>query len=240
MGSRQKSGNTTKFVKRITKRLDKDKFEIEYCYPQDLKIAPCVGCVNCFSQTKCISDDDLMVLQEKILESDIFIIASPVYLHYFTADLKLILEKCSWWAHTLRLQGKPVVVLSTCDTNGHRTVIKPLSKIMTYMGGNVIACANAAVVPNQLNNDEWMDEVSEEIASRICKYADIPHQSNVNIEKLFPCMKNAALQQKKYMDTINTDKEFGEYKFWHNTEMIKYESFEEYLREKYKYEEGVV
>lgn len=239
-GTRQKEGNTVKFVKKITERLDKEKFAIDYCYPQDYKIAPCVGCANCFTQTKCISDDDLMMLQEKILESDVFIIASPVYLHYFTADLKLILEKCSWWAHTLRLQGKPVVVLSTCDTNGHKTVIKPLSHIMTYMGGNVIACANAAIVPNQLNNEEWMEEVSQEIASRICKYADIPHQSNADIEKLFPYMKSAALHQKECLEKYNIDIEFGEYNYWRNTKMLEYESFDEYLKEKYKHEEVVV
>ena len=135
IGSRQKDGNTAGFAKQITDRLDKEKFEVEYAYPQDFKIAPCIGCSKCFVRTECVSKDDLEILHNKILESDLFIIASPVYMHYFTADLKLIIDKSSWWAHTLRLQGKPIVVLSTCETNGHKTVIKPLSKIMTYMGG---------------------------------------------------------------------------------------------------------
>ncbi len=240
IGSRQKEGNTTCFAKQITGRLDKEKFEVEYAYPQDFKIAPCIGCCKCFVQTECISKDDLNILHEKILESDLFIIASPVYVHYFTADLKLIIDKSSWWAHTLRLQGKPVVVLSTCCTNGHNTVIKPLSDIITYMGGNVIACANAAMIPDQLDNDEWMKEVSEEIARRINKYAYIPHESNVDIEKMFPRMKAAALFQKEKNDKYKLDMDFGEYNYWRDTGMINYNSFEEYLKDKYICEEVVV
>lgn len=240
VGSRRKTGNTTAFAKRVTDRLDKEKFEVEYAHPQDFRIAPCVGCENCFTKADCVSKDDLQVLQKKIIDSDVFVIASPVYMHYFTADLKLIIDKLSWWAHTLRLQGKPVVVLSTCGTNGHNTVIKPLSMIMTYMGGNVIACANAALYPKQIGNDEWMEEVSEKIVRRINKYAHIPHQSNKDIEKLFPYVKRAALDQKLMRDEYGLNIEFGEYNYWRDTGMINYDSFEDYLKEKYICKEVVV
>ena len=240
IGSRQKNGNTTAFAKRITDRLDKEKFEVEYVYPQDFNIAPCIGCSKCFLQTKCVSKDDLPLLHEKILESDLFIIASPVYMHYFTADLKLIIDKTSWWAHTLRLQGKPVVILSTCATNGHDTVIKPLKEIMAFMGGNVIACANAALYPDQLENDEWMDKVSGDIAKHINKHAYIPHQSNETIEQFFLHTKAAILEQKRLRDERNLNIDLSEYNYWIETGMINYDSFEDYLKEKYICKEVVV
>ncbi len=241
IGSRRKNGNTAGFAKRITDRLDKEKFEVEYAFPQDFNIAPCIGCSQCFLRTECVSNDDLRLLHEKILESDVFIIASPVYMHYFTADLKLIIDKSSWWAHTLRLQGKPVVILSTCGTNGHDTVINALDKLITFMGGNVIACSNAAALPRQLGNDKWMQEVSEEIANRINKYAYIPHQSNTDLEELFPHMKAAALMQKAQSeeDGYSID-EFNEYIYWRDTGMINYDSFDKYLNEKYMCKEVVV
>ncbi|MBO8565677.1 NAD(P)H-dependent oxidoreductase, partial [Staphylococcus aureus] len=86
---------------------------------------------NMFIDTNYSLKDDLKVLQNKILESDIFIIASPVYIHSMSADLKLFLERSAWWSHTLRLQGKPVIVMSTCSSNGVKTVIEPLSKVIT-------------------------------------------------------------------------------------------------------------
>ncbi|RKM55304.1 flavodoxin family protein [Butyrivibrio sp. X503] len=239
-GSRQKKGNTATFIKRITERLDKDVFEVEYAHPQDYKIAPCLGCSKCFLNTKCVSDDDLEKLQKKILESDVFIIASPVYMHYMTADLKLIIDKLSWWAHTLRLQGKPVVILSTCCSNGHGTVISPLSKFITHMGGNVIACSNAALDPDQLKNEEWMEKVSSEIASRIRKYAFIPHDSNEDIEMAFKYTRLGFLKYREQLMKDDSIPTYEEYEYWNNTGMINFDTFEDYLKEKYKCEEVVV
>ncbi|MFD2386801.1 flavodoxin family protein [Enterococcus rivorum] len=165
--------------------MSQSEFIIEYLFPQDFKIRPCIGCQQCFIRTRCVQKDDLSLLQEKILSADLFVIASPVYLHYMTADLKLILEKSSWWAHTLRLQGMPVVILSTCGTNGHHTVINALSQIMNFMGGNVIAKSNAAQFPDQINNERWLKEVASEITHRIIKYTDKHPQSNKYLEQVF-------------------------------------------------------
>lgn len=232
IGSRRRKGNTIKFVKNITEKLDNSEYEIEYSFPQDYKIEPCIGCNQCFINAHCFRNDDIELVQQKILEADIFIIASPVYLHYFTADLKLMLDKSAWWAHTLRLQGKPVVVVSTCDTNGFTTVIKPLSEIITFMGGNVIATANAACLPNQINNPEWLVEVSQEIANRIIEYTKLPPQSNMDIEKVFPGIKAMVMQQAeaKYMLGM----EPGEYNYWRETGMLEFNSFKEYLIAKYE------
>lgn len=228
IGSRKKDGNTTKFAGRIYGNLDKNKFEIQYAYPQDYKIRPCVGCNDCFINAKCSIKDEIELLQEKILKSDILIIASPVYLHYMTADLKLILDRFSWWAHTLRLQGKPVVILSTCSSNGFTTVIEPLSRIINFMGGNVIATSNAAQLPNQINNNEWLNEVSEEISARINKYAYLPPQSNSFIEKVFSQTKIAMIQQEEF--ERNSNIELGESKYWRETGMYKFDTFKEYLK----------
>ena len=83
-GSRRKNGNTVSFVKAILGYLPKDECDIEYIFPQDFKISPCIGCGNCFEQIQCIAKDELYILQKKILDSDLLIVASPVYLHYMS------------------------------------------------------------------------------------------------------------------------------------------------------------
>ncbi len=230
IGSRQRDGSTTKFAEKINENLDKNEFQIEYAYPQDYKIRPCVGCEECFINARCSIKDEIELLQGKILKADVLVIASPVYLHYMTADLKLILDRSSWWAHTLRLQGKPVVVLSTCASNGFNTVLEPLSKIINFMGGNVIATANAALLPNQINNEEWLNEVSQEIANRITEYAYLPPQSNPFIEKVFSNTKISMIQQEEFSKSSNM--ELGENKYWRETGMSEFDTFEEYLEAK--------
>ena len=225
--SRRKNGNTVSFVKAILGYLPKDECDIEYIFPQDFKISPCIGCGNCFEQIQCIAKDELYILQKKILDSDLLIVASPVYLHYMSADLKLILDKCSWWTHTLRLQGKPTVVLSTCDSNGHRTVIEPLSKIITYMGGNVIATSNASQYPERLNNNTWLNSVSIEISQRIIRYLYLPPQSNVFLEEYFLQLKKNMKLKSQFFDERKIEN--GEVNYWKNSGMLEYENFSDYL-----------
>jgi multimeric flavodoxin WrbA len=232
IGSRQRDGSTTKFIKKIDENLDINEFQIEYAYPQDYNIKPCIGCHDCFINAQCSIKDEIELLQEKLLKADVFVIASPVYLHYMTADLKLILDRLSCWAHTLRLQGKPVVVLSTCASNGFTTVLEPLSKIMNFMGGNVIATSNAALLPNQINNEVWLNEVSQEIANRINKYAYLPPQSNSFIEKVFSTLKISMVEQEEFSKSSNI--ELGESKYWRETGMFEYDTFKEYLEVKHK------
>lgn len=229
-GSRRKKGNTITFIKNILKALPNENFVIEYIFPQDLRISLCEGCGNCFETTKCIINDDLYELQQKILASNLFVIASPVYLHYISADLKIILDRCSWWTHTLRLQGKPVVVLSTCDSNGHKKVINALGEIMTYMGGNVIASVNASRYPNKLNNTDWMRAVARKISERIVKYIELPPQSNEFLEIYFKGLRQNIIVKDSFLQQHNLENE--EINFWKTTGMIKYDNFQDYLLSK--------
>lgn len=235
-GSRRKNGNTTKFINHIINKLPENKYEVEWIFPQDYNIMPCNGCNSCFIKTKCYLNDDIELLQNKILNSDLFIIASPVYIHYMTADLKRILDRISWWAHTYRLQGKPVIIISTCSSNGFDTVLTSLSNIITFMGGNVVATSNASELPNQINNNSWLDEVSLEISKRIENYINTPCKSNKFLEKYFLNMKLSMLQRNELYNLNKEYKEDSELTYWKETGMLYFDSFENYLKLKCKKE----
>jgi len=46
------------------------------------KINPCIGCFSCYAKTpgKCIYDDDMDQLTEKIKASDMLALATPLYI----------------------------------------------------------------------------------------------------------------------------------------------------------------
>lgn len=233
IGSRKKDGNTASFIKNVTERLNNEIYDVEYAFPQDYSIHFNNGSDEGFTNTEYSLNDDLAILQNKILESDVFIVGSPVYVHSMSADLKLFLERSAWWAHTLRLQGKPIVVMSTCGSNGLSTVTEPLSEVMTFMGGNVIATANATQIPDRINDKQWLKEVSEEIVKRIDTYSKLPNQSNKFLEKVFYGSKlNIIEQQKAEEEAKNANLVLGELVFWKETNMIQYDKFSEYLESK--------
>lgn len=229
IGSRNANGNTSKFAKRITNFLD-SSYEKEFIFPQDLSLNAIDGSNFYFTDLNYNATTSLKTLKQKILKSDILIVGSPVYVHSISSDLKLLIENLASWAHTLRLQGKPTVVLSTCGSNGFDTVIKPLSEVLTFMGANVIATANASQIPNQINNDDWLNEVGSTIAERIEKYAYKGAESNEFLERVFKASKINILEQRKaQMEHEINISELGELKYWEDTEMINFDSFQDYL-----------
>jgi len=228
-GSRRKKGNTAKFISYVINKLE--DFEVEIAHPQDFFIKSCTGCNCIFIRPGCSLKDDLQILEDKILASDVLILASPVYFHYVTGEFKIILDRLSWWAHTFRLQGKPVVILSTCANNGHDTVINPLSKAVTFMGGNVITTANASLIPNQIDDLEWLNETSTQIAKKIQEYASLPPQSNVFIEKAFSPMKTRMKENSDYSRKHNITN--GEVRFWEESDMLDFNDFSSYLKSRY-------
>lgn len=231
VGSRNKNGNTQKFISSICDRLNDDQMEREFIFPQDYIINPCLGCGKCFRQAKCIQNDDLELVVKKILECNLLIIGSPVYVHYMSADLKKIIERISWWAHVLRLKGKPVVLLSTCSANGINTVIEPMDQYITMMGGNVIVRQNASEHPPQINSDLWLNKMANEISRKIMKFLYLPPQSNENLEKAFFLNKQRILRQIEAEEKAKI--ELGECHYWRNSGMLNYDSFSDYLLDQY-------
>ncbi|HAP4227502.1 TPA: NADPH-dependent oxidoreductase [Enterococcus faecalis] len=226
IGSRNKKGNTFTFTNKLLSNLY-EKCDIEYAFPQDYKIEFCDGSNTCFFDTSYHLEEDLNKLQNKITKSDLLIIGSPVYVHSMSADLKLIIERLAWWTHTLRLQGKPTVILSTCGSNGSNTVLTQLRDIITFMGGNVIAATNASQFPNKLNNEEWIGDESRQLCKCINKYLSLGSQSNQILEKVFQTCKSNILKQKSAREQFGDV--FGELNYWEETGMINYEQFKDYL-----------
>lgn len=227
-GSRNKKGNTQKFISQILANLKSNEWSYDWIFPQDYKILPIY---ETFTQQYDENSDDMGKIQKKILNSDLLIIASPVYIHSMSSDLKLIIERISSWAHTLMLQGKPVVVLSTCESNGFDKVIRPLSELMTYMGGNVIATSNASLI-NEFNNPKRLNEIAIEISNRMENYTNYPPQSNKFMEKNFLTMKSI-IQERIKQRKLDKQSLDSEENHWVSENMLKYDTFSSFLENKY-------
>lgn len=163
-GSVNRKGNTQYFIEEILRGIPKEIdrqffFASDYMFPLVYK-----GLYDPEYSRK-VAGDNIYSLQESILESNLLIIASPVYMHNISSNLKLVIEKLSTWSHILRLDGKPVVVLSTCSTNGDTTVTSYLCKVISTMGGNIIANCNANGF--QLHDEVWLNDVTNKIRSKI-------------------------------------------------------------------------
>ncbi len=224
-GSRNKKGNTQFFIKNILADIEED-FNVEWLYPQDYNLYPVF---DTFSNNYNEKDDDFYMVKEKILNSNLLIISSPVYMHAMSSDIKLLLERFSTWAHILRLNGKPCVIVSTCESNGQDTVIEPLSKCITNMGGNIIATANASIL-KELKHPSMLKEIANEISNRILNFINVAPQSNKFIERNFKVMKKIMNYRINEIKNNDYQKLNHEEKYWIESKLLYQNNFEEFIK----------
>jgi multimeric flavodoxin WrbA len=88
-------GNTGSMLTALEKGLQIENPEIITKNVYQLKLKPCQGCVSCWTQTpgKCIQKDDMENVLPLIAESDILILATPVYVDGMTGRLKTLIER---------------------------------------------------------------------------------------------------------------------------------------------------
>jgi multimeric flavodoxin WrbA len=69
--------------------------QTETIYLKDKKINHCLGCFSCWSKTPglCVHNDDMPELLQKILQSDIVVYASPLYVFSVTGLMKDFMDR---------------------------------------------------------------------------------------------------------------------------------------------------
>jgi multimeric flavodoxin WrbA len=75
-------GNTTFTLAPLIEGMKKAGAEVEIVYTKKQKILPCIGCFKCWGETigECFIQDDMQELYPKLKETDILVIATPVYI----------------------------------------------------------------------------------------------------------------------------------------------------------------
>lgn len=122
----------------------KNTFEIEnkdifICSPNYYEIKQCVGCNQCFIKGYCSLKDDIDLIKRKMTESDIIILASPIYVHQVSGNFKTFVDRIGHWTHIMKLTGKLGVTISLSDNNGNEFATEYISKIMQYLGISIIS-----------------------------------------------------------------------------------------------------
>ncbi len=92
-GSPRPKGNTIHLISKALDAAEELGAEAELISLHNVKISPCIACNNCKKTGKCIIDDDMMEILEKVENADGLIIGSPVYFGTMSAQLKIFVDR---------------------------------------------------------------------------------------------------------------------------------------------------
>lgn len=113
-------GNTTQLIEMVFNAIKEDlpSVETEIIQLTDKLINPCKGCFACSKKkdNKCIQDDDLNPIIEKMIGADCILFGSPVYWGAITGKMKCLLERTGMVAmfnkHFLKRKvGAPIIAV---------------------------------------------------------------------------------------------------------------------------------
>ena len=121
-GSPRKGGNTETLLKTALDVLDEKGIETEFISLAGKSILPCTACAACSKENRCILKDDFDPVYRKMLDSDGFIVGSPVYFGSATPEMMALLDRAGYVARHNgnlfnRKVGGPVTVARRIGQN---------------------------------------------------------------------------------------------------------------------------
>lgn len=92
---RGRDSNTDRLLLPLLEGAREAGAEAEELYMNDLDVQPCSGCFSCWGPTagECVIEDEMPVVLQKVLESDVIIWAFPLYCYGMPAQLQAVQER---------------------------------------------------------------------------------------------------------------------------------------------------
>ena len=92
-GSPRKKGNSEILMEAVLDGVRRAGGNPEIIRLCDLNISPCISCGGCDKTGKCVVEDDMTPLYDKILSVNRFVLASPIYFYGITAQAKAFIDR---------------------------------------------------------------------------------------------------------------------------------------------------
>ncbi|MGN1394108.1 MAG: flavodoxin family protein [Succinivibrionaceae bacterium] len=93
-GSARKHGNSDLLCDSFIKGAIEKNHHVEKVYLSDKQIHFCNGCESCSIHHKCVFNDDMQELLQKIIDADVIVLATPTYFYSMSGLMKNFIDRC--------------------------------------------------------------------------------------------------------------------------------------------------
>ena len=165
LGSPNPKGNTARLVDEVLSVIDNKSIATRKIELSKLKrINHCMGCNSCKKNDmrKCVFDDGLNDVIAEVRNSDLFVIASPIYFFNFNSLTKAFIDRLFYSSEINNdenlLRGKKVATLMTYGlTNvidsGAKNALQSFFDISKFVGLEIIGIVYGSFGDDQAQNE---------------------------------------------------------------------------------------
>lgn len=136
-GSPRKDGCTNRALKEVAGELNRNGIDTEIFWIGKDAVHGCVVCGGCAGTGKCVFDDCVNVLSEKMAECDGLVIGSPVYYASPNGALLAVLDRL--FGICPDLHHKPAAAVASARRAGTTATLDALNKYFTIRQMPVVA-----------------------------------------------------------------------------------------------------
>ena len=148
-GSRNPDGQTARAAGAVMKGLEQAGASVEQVFLPAHRIERCRQCDNdgwglCRKEGRCVIDDDMGGLVEKIRQADAVVLATPVYYSDLSESLRAFTDRlrriCTHAAGRVSIDGKPAIGVCVAGGGGGGApeCCVSLKKVLTTCGLDVV------------------------------------------------------------------------------------------------------
>lgn len=129
--SPRKGGNSDTLCDQFMMGNQEAEHETEKIFLRNKKINYCTGCGNCFNGEKsCPQKDDMTEILEKIISSDVIVMATPVYFYTMCAQMKTLIDRTC--ARYTEIRNKEFYFVLTAADNNKRAMDRTLEEFRGF------------------------------------------------------------------------------------------------------------
>jgi multimeric flavodoxin WrbA len=177
LGSPRRKGNSSALAARISRGAKSAGAEVETVFLQALDINPCRGCDTCQKDDSkgCAIKDDMQRIYPKLIRSDAWVIASPVYWFNMSAQTKIFMDRC--YALTAYAKnpfaGKRIAIaMSYGDVDPVRSgcvnALRTFQDAFRYTGSKIVGMVyGSAMKAGEIANNKALMQEAEELGKRL-------------------------------------------------------------------------
>jgi len=132
-GSPKANGNTALALNEMIPVFEKEGIEAEIYHIGNQVIRGCIGCGGCHKAGKCVFDDAVNEVAEKLKDADGLVVGSPVYYASANSSLTALLDRLFFSNHT-DLTMKVGASVAVARRGGCSATFDQLNKYFTISG----------------------------------------------------------------------------------------------------------
>lgn len=215
------SGNTEVLVEAFLEGAHEAGAQTETVYLKDKKIEHCVGCFACWTKTPgvCIHKDDMPEILQKVIEADVLVCATPLYVYTVTGIMKDFMDriipsaqpfievKDGLCSHPPRYEGKKsIVLISNCGFpeqahfSGLKATFKQWFRSDTKSLAGMICCAGGGMLrsPGLIEGFTWYIDAVKQAGREVVQNRKLSDETQSTLDRplmedqeLFASMLNA-------------------------------------------------